>query len=191
MISSILSDNEARTEVFGTSLTLSRPTAVKTGTTNDYKDALTIGYTPSLVVGVWVGNNDNTPMDSIAGSLGAAPIWRQMMEHMLTGTPVERFNPPSSVLRVTICKENGLRAEAATSSAMTEYFLSGTIPTKSCTDALPTITEDPTATPTSVPQTQNTDEPTATPTPTVTPTPFPIPSDTPTPTLPLDITLTP
>lgn len=182
VISSILSDNEARAEVFGTALNLSRPAAVKTGTTNDYKDALTIGYTPSLVVGVWVGNNDNTPMDSIAGSLGAAPIWRQMMEHMLAGTRIEHFNPPSSVLRVTICKENGLRAETATSSAMTEYFLSGTIPTKSCTDALPTITEEPTATPTSVQvqvQSQNQDP---TPTPTVTPTPFPFPTDTPTPT---------
>lgn len=191
IISSILSDNEARAEEFGAALNLSRPAAVKTGTTNDYKDALTIGFTPSLVVGVWVGNNDNKPMDSIAGSLGAAPIWRQMMEHMLARTPVEHFNPPSSVLRVTICKENGLRAEAATSSAMTEYFLSGTIPTKSCTDPIPSITQDPTPTPTSFQFQSGSEDPTPTPTPTVTPTPFPFPTDTPTPTPLLEITITP
>jgi len=192
IISSILSDNAARAEVFGTALNLSRPAAVKTGTTNDYKDALTIGYTPQLTVGVWVGNNDNTPMDSIAGSLGAAPIWRQMMEFFLRGRPIERFNVPSTVLRVTICKENGLRAQGATSSAMTEYFLSGTLPTKSCTD-------DPSATttqafPTSE-QSQFINDPTATPLPqgeptsTSTPTPsFPIEELTPT--LP-PVTITP
>ncbi|HVZ58704.1 MAG TPA: PBP1A family penicillin-binding protein [Patescibacteria group bacterium] len=188
IISSILSDNAARAEEFGNALTISRPAAVKTGTTNDFKDALTIGYTPSLVVGVWVGNNDNTPMDSIAGSLGAAPIWRQMMEHMLQGTPVEKFNPPPEVLQVTICKENGLRAEAATSSAMTEFFLPGTIPTQSCTGPQPTISEDQTPTPTSEVPTQsenNQSQPTPTATPTVTPTPIPSqPTDTPTPILP-------
>lgn len=175
-ISSILSDNQARAMEFGNALTISRPAAVKTGTTEDYKDALTIGYTPSLVVGVWVGNNDNTPMDSIAGSLGAAPIWRQMMEHMLAGTPVERFTPPSDILQITVCKENGLRAEAATSSAYTEFFLSGTIPTESCTGPMPSITESPTPSPTG--------EDTPTPTPTAiqqTPTPTPTSSPTPTP----------
>lgn len=178
IISSILSDNAARGEVFGTALNLSRPAAVKTGTTNDYKDALTIGYTPQLTVGVWVGNNDNTPMDSVAGSLGAAPIWRKMMEYFLKGKPIERFTVPSSILRVTICKENGLRAEGATTSAMTEYFLSGTLPTKSCTDPIPSITdgafptEAPTPTdsqqfidptPTSAQQDQPSDTPTPTP----------------------------
>ncbi len=164
----------------------------KTGTTNDYKDALTIGYTPQLTVGVWVGNNDNTPMDSIAGSLGAAPIWRQMMEYFLKGKPIERFTVPPSVLRVTICKENGLRAENATTSAMTEYFLSGTIPTKSCTEPQPSITEDPTPTTQPVMQQEN---PTPTPTqqeqPTLTPTPTQsILIDTPTPILP-SLTITP
>ena len=133
-ISSILSDNIARAEEFGNALTISRPAAVKTGTTENYRDAWTLGYTPSLVVGVWVGNNDNSPMDQIAGSLGAAPIWRSLMEEFLAGTPVERFTAPSDIHRVPICRSNGysLRNVAATSSAMMEYFLSGTGPTRSC-----------------------------------------------------------
>lgn len=174
MISSILSDSLARAPTFGNALNLSRPAAVKTGTTEDFKDALTIGYTPSLVIGVWVGNNDYTPMDSVAGSLGAAPIWRQLMENFLSGTPVERFLPPTNILRVMVCKENGLRAETATSSAYMEYFLPGTIPTKSCTDSLsiPTPTETE-VTPTSIP----TEEPIPTVTPTPTPTPTEIPRE--------------
>ena len=128
LISSILSDNNARAEEFGNALTISRPAAVKTGTTNDFKDALTIGYTPSLVVGVWVGNNDNKPMDSIAGSLGAAPIWRQMMEHMLAGTTIERFEQPNGIIKLSVCKEKGLKIRGATSSALTEFSLPGTEP---------------------------------------------------------------
>lgn len=154
-IASILSDNQARQDTFGNALTLSRTAAVKTGTTEDYKDALTIGFTPSLVVGVWVGNNDNTPMDSIAGSLGAAPIWRQIMENILRGTPVETFQPPTSIRRVSVCKENGFRAETATSSAYPEFFLPGTVPTKSCNEApdpTPSVTETPTPTPTNQPE---------------------------------------
>jgi 1A family penicillin-binding protein len=95
-INAILSDNKAREFIFGSrnALILSdRPVAAKTGTTNDYKDAWTIGYTPSLVTGVWVGNADNTKMSSGAdGSVVAAPIWNEFMKRVLTGTPVEIFN---------------------------------------------------------------------------------------------------
>ncbi|HQQ38276.1 MAG TPA: transglycosylase domain-containing protein [bacterium] len=97
MINSILTDNEARAFIFGAKnwLTLNdRVVAAKTGTTNDYKDAWTIGYTPSLVAGVWVGNTDNSKMNSGAdGSVVAAPIWNEFMRRALTGTPVESFNP--------------------------------------------------------------------------------------------------
>jgi 1A family penicillin-binding protein len=96
MINDILSDNQAREFIFGSknSLTLNdRPVAAKTGTTNDYKDAWTIGYTPSLVTGVWIGNADSTKMGSGAdGSVVAAPIWNDFMKRVLTGTPVETFN---------------------------------------------------------------------------------------------------
>ncbi len=102
----ILSDNTARQEVFGsTSLKLpsGRPAAVKTGTTDEYRDAWTIGYTPSLVVGVWVGNNDNTEMDSVAGSLGAAPIWKDIMEGTLKDTGFEQFARPPGVIEGEMC----------------------------------------------------------------------------------------
>jgi len=98
-INSILSDNSARAYIFGESnhLTLpNRPVAAKTGTTNDYHDAWTIGYTPSIATGVWVGNSNNDAMKRGAdGSVLAAPIWQQFMARLLTGTPVEQFQPPT------------------------------------------------------------------------------------------------
>ncbi len=101
-ITSILSDNEARTFIFGANshLTLpDRPVAAKTGTTNDYRDAWTIGYTPNLAAGVWVGNNDNTEMKRGAdGSVVAAPIWNAFMRQALAGTAAETFRPPDPVV---------------------------------------------------------------------------------------------
>jgi membrane carboxypeptidase/penicillin-binding protein PbpC len=68
--------------------------AAKTGTTNDYHDAWTIGYTPSLLTGVWVGNSDNKTMKKGAdGAVVAAPIWHEYMQKVLGDTPVENFNP--------------------------------------------------------------------------------------------------
>lgn len=128
LISSILSDNRARTEMFGNALTISRVAAVKTGTTEDYKDAWTLGYTPSLAVGVWVGNNYNEPMDRVAGSLGAAPIWRLLMEEFLKGTPVEKFEVPDDVVKVSSC---GVK-EAKQSAGIIEYFIKGTEPQGGC-----------------------------------------------------------
>jgi 1A family penicillin-binding protein len=97
-INSILSDNEARSFIFGAQnyLTLGeRPVAAKTGTTNDYRDAWTIGYTPSIAAGVWVGNNDNSEMKRGAdGSMVAAPIWNAFMGKVLGNTPIEQFKPP-------------------------------------------------------------------------------------------------
>ncbi len=138
LISSILSDTQARMEVFGNTLTISRPAAVKTGTAEDYKDALTIGYTPSIAVGVWVGNNDNTPMDSVAGSLGAAPIWKSLMEHITAHSPVESFTPPDGITQRSVCSYNGLLAKAGM-SGKTEYFIAGTEPSRVCYIPKPTV----------------------------------------------------
>lgn len=139
IISSILSDNTARSSTFGSSLTLSggRLAAVKTGTTEDYRDALTIGYTPSLVVGVWIGNNDNSSMSRVAGSGGAGPIWRGVMNQILSGTPKEEFAVPSSITSRTICRSSGGLAKFAGGDTMTEYFKPGTLPTNSCNDRAP------------------------------------------------------
>ena len=136
IISSILSDNSARAEEFGNSLTVAanRPVAVKTGTTEDYRDAWTIGYTPSLAIGVWIGNNDNSQMSAVAGSSGSGPIWISLMRQLLTGTPVEKFNQPSTVVSHDVCKADGALAQSAGSNTYTEYFLSGTLPTKTCNE---------------------------------------------------------
>jgi penicillin-binding protein 1C len=108
LISDILSDNAARTPAFGPNspLRLSFPAAVKTGTTNDYRDNWTIGYTPDLVAGVWVGNADFTPMQGTSGVTGAAPIWRQFMEQALAGkaTPFVR---PASLIEREVCAISG------------------------------------------------------------------------------------
>ncbi|MFH1346657.1 MAG: PBP1A family penicillin-binding protein [Spirochaetota bacterium] len=102
LISNILSDNEARAGLFQGSLSLTvfpgRDVALKTGTTNDYKDAWTFGYTPSLVVGVWAGNSDNTPMQKHAGSiLAAVPIWSEFINAALQNYPMEFFNKPDDI----------------------------------------------------------------------------------------------
>jgi len=95
-INSILSDNKARTPIFGPKSSLilddGRLVAAKTGTTQEFRDAWTIGYTPSLVVGVWAGNNDNHPMKAGAdGVFVAAPIWKDYMQKVLVGLPKETF----------------------------------------------------------------------------------------------------
>lgn len=98
-LTSVLSDNSARAYIFGEKnyLTLpDRPVAAKTGTTNDYHDAWTVGYTPSIATGVWVGNSDNEAMKRGAdGSVVAAPIWNQFMRAVTASQPVEAFTAPA------------------------------------------------------------------------------------------------
>lgn len=100
-IDSILTDNHLRAPVFGSNTPLrfdDRPVAVKTGTTNEWRDAWTVGYTPSLVAGVWAGNNNNTPMAAGAdGVFTAAPIWRAFMDKALTNTAIEKFPDPPQI----------------------------------------------------------------------------------------------
>lgn len=99
LVTDVLSDNSARSLVFGVNTPLqlgSRPVAAKTGTTQDFRDGWTMGFTPSLVTGVWVGNNDNSPMGKRAdGVVVAAPIWNDFMRQALVGTPIEQFVKPS------------------------------------------------------------------------------------------------
>jgi len=96
-ISSILSDDTARTPAYGANSVLripGRDVAVKTGTTNDYKDAWIMGYTPNIIVGMWVGNNENTPMEKKVAGYIVAPMWRDLMDKILPNLPVENFIPP-------------------------------------------------------------------------------------------------
>lgn len=132
LISSILSDNAARAPIFGGSLTVNgRTLAVKTGTTNDSRDAWTIGYSPQYVVGVWVGNNDNTAMRS-GGSDMAGPIWRNTMTKLLAGKPNAQFPVPGTIVQRNVCKGNGGLAEKAGGNTYSEYFMAGALPTNSC-----------------------------------------------------------
>ena len=102
IISDILSDNTARAPMFGLNSPLNlgdRPAAVKTGTTQDYRDAWTVGYTPTLVAGVWVGNNDNTEIQkSGAGAMVAAPLWHDFIKKALEESPAENFAEPELIL---------------------------------------------------------------------------------------------
>lgn len=145
IISSILSDAKARAEVFGGALTINRQAAVKTGTTDDYRDALTIGYTQDIVVGVWVGNNNNTAMDTVAGSLGAAPIWRSTMNYFLANSRTPWYSMPSGLTTKLICIEKGLllddKLKDSTSSAVTEFYILGTDPKDICFEVTPTPQE--------------------------------------------------
>lgn len=135
IISEILSDNGARSLEFGPNSELKIPNqivAVKTGTTNDLRDNWTIGYTPSYLVAVWVGNNDNSSMSGLAsGITGAAPIWNKIMKHLLNGRPQEPFQRPEGIIGKTVCNFSGLipSSENACPSHF-EYFVKGTEPIK-------------------------------------------------------------
>ena len=129
-VTDILSDNAARTPMFGAAspLKLSRPAAAKTGTTDDYRDNWTAGYTRYLVTGVWAGNTDGRPMKKVSGIAGAAPIWHDFMEGVLgdealrrtLGAPEDsgawQFLPPADVAQRADCPPGGACREGG------EYF---------------------------------------------------------------------
>lgn len=129
ILTNILSDNDARRESFGhrNPLEIGRPAAVKTGTGEDFKNAWTIGYTPSLLALVWVGNNDQSPMRDIWGGESAAIIWNRFMTESLANTPVENFSQPEGLETASICTLDGSRAVAGMPSK-SEIFLVGTAP---------------------------------------------------------------
>ncbi len=124
LITNILADNQARAPVFGqnSALKLSRPAAVKTGTTNDYRDSWTVGYTPDIVTGVWMGNSDNTKMQGISGATGAGTIWHNIMERSLVGVPVRDFIRPANVVEYEICADSGTLPGPVCPERKTEIF---------------------------------------------------------------------
>jgi len=112
LVTNILSDDSARADEFGMGgvLTLpGRPVAAKTGTTDEFRDAWTFGFTPSVVTGVWAGNNDNSEMiHGSAGAMVAAPIWNNYMKQVLAGTPVEQFTVPSGIVHASVDALTGM-----------------------------------------------------------------------------------
>lgn len=129
LITDILADDAARSAAFGAGsvLRLDRPAAVKTGTTDDYRDSWTVGYTPDLVVGVWVGNADNSPMAEVAGSLGAAPIWHTFMTVALQDRPAVEFPRPTGLVTMSVCADSGAQP-AACPVRRTELFAADRLP---------------------------------------------------------------
>jgi len=134
LLTDILTDNTARIPSFGEEsvLKLTRPAAAKTGTTTDFRDNWTVGYTPDLVVGVWAGNADNEPMHDISGVSGAAPIWRDLMEAALKGLPATQFVRPEGLVSVEVCALSGHLPGDDCPHRVTELFLAGTEPTEIC-----------------------------------------------------------
>jgi len=131
LMNDILSDNNARARMFGVDspLHLERQVAAKTGSTNNYRDAWTIGFTPQVAVGVWVGNSDNTEMKSLPGVRGAGPIWHDLMEYILEPLPVVEFAEPPGLTRMVVDATSGLLPTEYSPSRITELFIRGTEPT--------------------------------------------------------------
>jgi 1A family penicillin-binding protein len=126
----ILSDNAARTRSFGADsfLKLPFPAAAKTGTTNDYRDGWTIGYTPDMVAGVWVGNNDNTETDRLTGSRGAAPVWHDFMERALGDREPLGFERPAGIVELDVCPVSGQKHTVLCPDAVKGLFLEESLP---------------------------------------------------------------
>ncbi len=134
LITDILSDEWARLPAFGeeSSLYIGRPAAAKTGTTTDWRDNWTVGYTPELVAGVWVGNADNTPMHHISGISGAGPIWHDFMIWALKGRPPRPFPRPDGLVEVEICALSGKLPNRYCPHRRRELFIVGTEPREKC-----------------------------------------------------------
>lgn len=130
LLSDILADDAARSLGFGRNSTLKidRPAAVKTGTTTNFHDNWTIGYTPDLVVGVWVGNSDYKAMKDVTGLTGAAPIWHETIRKVLEGKPKTDFVRPEGLVQAEVCALSGLLPTPDCGHTRTEWFIAGTEP---------------------------------------------------------------
>ncbi len=147
LMTSVLTDNKARTPIFGASSPLilrDRPVAAKTGTTNDFRDGWTVGYTTQVAVGVWVGNNDNHPMRNVDGVENAGPIWNEFMRlieahekapQLLVGPdgslPGKEFVRPASVIDGLSCAATGHKP-TTTGATIKDLFVKGKEPTRAC-----------------------------------------------------------
>lgn len=137
LISHILLDNNARTIAFGPSSFLNIPgkaVSVKTGTTDDKRDNWTIGFTPNFLLTVWVGNNDNSPMNPYltSGVTGAAPIWNKIMTYLLKNQPDLWPIKPDNVVGYQVCWNSGeIKKENQDCPTRFEYFIKGTEPKES------------------------------------------------------------
>ncbi len=130
IITDILADNAARLPAFGENspLKLGFPAAAKTGTTTDFRDNWVMGYTPQLVVGLWLGNADNAPMFAISGVSGAGPIYNLFMRTVSRGMAAANFEEPPGLTRREVCRLSGLLPTDYCPRRISELFIAGTEP---------------------------------------------------------------
>ncbi|MEH1919701.1 penicillin-binding protein 1C [Nostoc sp.] len=124
LITNILSDNHARATAFGVNsvLNLPFPSAVKTGTSSNFRDTWTVGFTTDYTVATWVGNFNGEPMRQVSGVTGAAPLWNRIMLHLHEHQEPAGFPPPEGLVQLPICAVSGLRPTPDCTSVVQEYF---------------------------------------------------------------------
>ena len=125
LMTHILSDDDARVETFGRNgpLALGRSSAGKTGTTDDYRDSWVVGYTPDLLTGVWVGNNDGSPMRDVQGAAGAGRIYKAFMVDALGNVEPQRFTRPADIVDREVCAATGQLPGPNCQRRVTDVFL--------------------------------------------------------------------
>jgi penicillin-binding protein 1C len=124
LIVDILSDRYARAAAFGVDsvLNLPFPVAVKTGTSSNFRDTWTVGFTSDYTVATWVGNFTGEPMRQVSGVTGAAPLWNRIMSHLHEQKTPSNFSPPQSLVKLPICATTGLKPTLDCHSIVQEYF---------------------------------------------------------------------
>ena len=124
LITDMLSDPHARATAFGVEsvLNLPFPAAVKTGTSSDFRDTWTVGFTQDYTVATWVGNFDGSPMHQVSGVTGAAPLWHRIMVRLHEGQEPGQFAPPKGMVKRPICATTGLKPGKDCEAVVQEYF---------------------------------------------------------------------
>ncbi|MBF2005694.1 MAG: penicillin-binding protein 1C [Chlorogloeopsis fritschii C42_A2020_084] len=124
LITDMLSDNHARATAFGVDsvLNLPFPAAVKTGTSSNFRDTWTVGFTTDYTVATWVGNFDGAPMRQVSGVTGAAPLWNRIMLHLHEHKEPATFSLPEGMVQLPICAFSGLKPTQDCASVVQEYF---------------------------------------------------------------------
>ncbi|BDI16292.1 hypothetical protein ANSO36C_20940 [Nostoc cf. commune SO-36] len=124
LITNMLSDNHARATAFGVDsvLNLPFPVAVKTGTSSNFRDTWTVGFTTNYTVATWVGNFNGEPMRQVSGVTGAAPLWNRIMLHLHEHQEPADFPPPEGLVQLPVCAISGLRPTPDCTSVVQEYF---------------------------------------------------------------------
>lgn len=134
ILTQIMADRSARSPAFGecSPIDLPFPCAAKTGTTKDYRDNWTAGYTADYTVGVWVGNFDGAPMHGVSGISGAGPLFRDVMLALHRDRRPPAFERPAGIATAAVCPLSGDAVSPHCPAAMTEYFLAGCEPEAVC-----------------------------------------------------------